>query len=393
MGTSILGGSSSTQSTTPQDLTPQAYRNLQPQVANLLSFLMSSGGPAYTTGNILGNTPLTPGNIATGQPTPGAVPGGAPGTPGTPGTGGGGGGTPVRVGGGGGGGGEHDGGNTNAWLGAGLRGAPGAPGVGGAGGAGGAGGTGNPITPGGAPGTGVTGLVNNPNFQAPTSDSLVAPMTQQQIDLMNQAVHSVQPGGNPLMDAANAQLMQTLNGNYLSPQSNPFLQAAISAAQYNTQQQFQNTVIPGLLSRYTGGNQQVQGLGSTSFANEANQAGLQYETTQANTAATMESQNYTQERQNQLAAITQANQVTNDQLQRVVTAGQQAALPQLVKDLGIQRGIQSYNDRMNALLEAIRIAGGVSSPTVASTSSGSSSSTPGLLPSLASAVGGTNFAG
>lgn len=383
MSSDIFGGSTSSSSSTPQDLTPAAYKNLQPQVANLLSFLMSSGGPAYTSGNVLGNTPLTPGNIATGQPTPGAVPGGAPGPVQGP-INSGGGGKTVRITGGGGGG-EHDSGNSNAWLGAGLKGAAGAP-QNGANGAPGVG-SGTPITPGGALGTGTTGLVNNPNFQAPTASSLVAPLTQQQIDLMNQAVNSVRPGSNPMMDAANTQLTSTINGNYLDPKTNPFLDAAIKAAQYSTQRQFEGTVVPGLLSRYTGGNQQVQGQGSTSFANEANTAALDYEQTQAGTAANMESANYTAERQNQLNAITQANQITTDQLNRVVTASQQAALPQLVQDLGIQRGIQAFNDRLNTVLEALRIAGGVSSPTVATSSTSSGNTNNGIGPTIGALVG------
>jgi hypothetical protein len=217
----------------------------------------------------------------------------------------------------------------------------------------------------------------------------VAPMTQQQTDVMNQQValgQSIANGTNPLSAASNAQLLKTINGDYLSPNSNPFLNAAIQAAQFNTQQQFQNTVVPQLLSRYTGGNQEVQGQGSTAFANEANQSALDYEQTQAGTAANMESANYTAERQNQIAAITQAGQVTQEQLTALTTAAQAAQLPQLVQDLGLQRGLQQYNTNVNNVLEVLRIAGGLSSPTIASTATSSGSSSPGLLGDIAQAV-------
>lgn len=373
----LFGGSSSSQQSTPKDLTPAQYVGLRPQVADVLSFLMGSGIPQYNplAGTMSGVAPGPTGPSQSGgaggaqaqlpQAGPAAASGNLPVLP------------------------------TNQ-VGTNYRGDKGYPGQLTAVGSKGKGT--NPLQAGATAGaTGATGSVAGTNaglinpaalvssINPGPSSNYVAPMTQQQTDLMNQIVASVQPGANPLMNAANQQLLQTINGYYLpgQPGANPFLQAAIQAAQYNTQRQFQDVTVPGLLSRYTGGNQQVQGQGSTAFANEANTAALDYEQTQAGTAAQMNMQGYTQERQNQIQAITQANQVTNDQLQRMVTAAQQAALPQLVQDLGIQRGLAQYNTNINNLLEIIRIAGGLSSPTVANVMSGSSNTSPNIVGDLA----------
>lgn len=63
-GSGLMGGSSG--SSQPVDLTPKAFTNLRPLVANTLAQILQSGGPAYTTGDILGNTPFIPAASAGG---------------------------------------------------------------------------------------------------------------------------------------------------------------------------------------------------------------------------------------------------------------------------------------------------------------------------------------
>lgn len=547
MGQDIMGGSSQQSSSVPQNFTPAAYKALQPQVANMLSYLMSTGGPAFTTGAVVGNTPLM-GTMNGGTSNPTGVP--------VPATGGGKGGNPMmpqRM-------------FTNTGNGQGPRGdrtktatsinpatgqtqfggrpaptaqqvkargvlqpqasgdgasvptsaAPdsslfnieqslGQRGIGGdtmlahigrpeasiltalggsggnnpstglpmfanpllsaisnLGGNGGAtpgapptagpsamqqsaatklGATGNPMappvpstTPATAPaaspqarpfggtGTGSRNAFNqttqpaapttpvvapaaqpttpapavpnapigakaNPNYVPPTGDSLVAPMTGQQTNVMND-IYKQNTGANPMMSAADQQVQSTLSGQYMNPASNPFLAQSVAAQQYLNQRQFEDVSVPDLLSRYTGAGQQVQGEGSSAFARSANDASRDYQQSQSKIAADAYNQNYQNERQRQQEAATQANQLTNDQLQRMVTTAQQVALPQLVKDLGIQRGIQAFNDRMANLMEALRIAAGVSEPVIGNQSSGSGSSTGGLLPAIAGIAGG-----
>ncbi len=366
MGQSLLGGNSSQSQSTPQDLTPSQYVGLRPQISDILSFLMSNGVPQYNpVGSNLAPTtlPTQPVVPQAGGPAGAVAPTAA---------------APARY-------------SGNQGAGKGNN-----PGFGGAGGvvAPASGIAPNPTTQGTAAGANPfnpAALLSSVN--PGPANNYVAPITPAQTGIISQIVNSVQPGANPLMDAANAQLLKTVNGGYLpgQPGANPFLDAAIKAAQYNTQRQFQDTVVPGLLSRYTGGNQEVQGQGSSAFATEANQAALDYEQTQAGTAASMQSGAYTAERQNQIAAIAQSNQVTNDQLNRFISAGQAAALPQLVADLGIQRGLQQYNTNVNNILEILRIAGGLSSPTIASTATSSSNASPGVLGDLASAISGSTF--
>lgn len=57
----------------------------------------------------------------------------------------------------------------------------------------------------------------------------------------------------------------------------------------------------------------------------------------------------------------------------MVTSLQQAALPQLVQDLGIQRGLAEFQRRVGVIMDALKLAGGLAAPTTGQNSSSSSS--------------------
>jgi uncharacterized membrane protein len=74
-------------------------------------------------------------------------------------------------------------------------------------------------------------------------------------------------------------------------------------------------------------------------------------------------------RQIQAAGI--APQVSTAQVQNLTANLQAQALPRLIQEYGIERGMDEFNNRMNSLLSVIGIAGGVTQPTVSSKSESS----------------------
>lgn len=162
------------------------------------------------------------------------------------------------------------------------------------------------------------------------------------------------------------------------------------------------------MSRFAGNGQQIQGQGSSAFANVAGLAAKDFANTQSAVDTNMRSANYTNERNlqegavgqaqqgqaNQIAAAAQANGLSNDQMQKLVTALQAVSLPQQVKDLGIQRGLSEYQQRMQTLLSVLQTAAGVSSPNVGNTSTQNSSGGIGsLLGGVGQGVGAAAGAG
>lgn len=227
-----------------------------------------------------------------------------------------------------------------------------------------------------------------PNPTGTTAAPLTAPMAPGETDVYNQLLTSLgqaQPGGTP---EASTALNDTLSGKYLTPSANPFLAAAIQAAQKPVMDNFTRTIVPQLLSRFTGAGQEVQGNGSSPFAMAAANAANDLEQNLGNIGAQMSYQNYGQERQNQVGAISTANSLTNDNITRMVTGLQAAALPRLIQDMGIQRGITAFNNRVQAMLEALRIAVGASAPALGTSSASSGSQSTGVLPALGSFFGG-----
>jgi uncharacterized membrane protein len=185
---------------------------------------------------------------------------------------------------------------------------------------------------------------------------------------------------------------------------NPFLAAAIEAAQRPTMQALTETLSRTLPGRFTQGGQFTQPQGSSAFDRAAaiatRGAGdtmgdiatkLSYQTTadqlgrnfqaqqaargaedtalQGQLARDQESKEGAASRQIQAAGI--APQVSQAQVQNLTANLQAQALPRLIQEYGIERGMDEFNNRMNSLLSVIGIAGGVTQPTVSSKSESS----------------------
>lgn len=200
---------------------------------------------------------------------------------------------------------------------------------------------------------------------------LAAPVSGQQQSVIDQIVAAA--GGGPTQAAAQNLLQQTLGGQFLPGQQgqNPFLQALFEAAARPVRAEFEDVIVPGLLSRFTQRGQEVQGQGSSAFALQANRAAEAQGRTISDLAANIFGPAFEAERQRQTAAITQASQLSTEQVNRLMQGLQAASLPQLTADLGIQRGLEAFQQRTNALLAALQTLAGVTQPVGAQKTSGS----------------------
>lgn len=127
----------------------------------------------------------------------------------------------------------------------------------------------------------------------------------------------------PLANQANRSLSDTINGNYLTADSNPYLKGAVDQALGGVQSQVN--------SQFAGNN-----YGSTAHEQWLGQ-------NLANTALPIYAQNYQNERQNQLAASQYAPGLVNSNIANLNASGQQQqTLNQNLNDLG-------YNEYQTAL--------------------------------------------
>jgi len=222
---------------------------------------------------------------------------------------------------------------------------------------------------GGASGKGASG--GNPFGGSPLFQNLygsqgsVAPMGEAEMAALNQVGGM---GGQSLLDPrVNNQISQTLRGDYLSPESNPFLQKTIEAAQRPITQQFrdQNLERQALFSRAgqslpeSSPFARAQAIGNEGYANAL-----------GDVSANIAGENYRLERDRQQNAVNQASQVDQARFTRALGNLEAQALPRMIADMGIERGMQEYNDRIAMLMNILGMGAQVSSPTLGTESYG-----------------------
>lgn len=207
---------------------------------------------------------------------------------------------------------------------------------------------------GGSPST----LFNIPQSQAAQSDQMAAPITGNETQLLTQLMGSGMGRQNYLESA--------IGGNFLPGQAgqNPFLDAAIRAAQTPTLQGLTETLSRTLPGRFTAGGQFTQPKGSSAFDRAAAVATEGAARTMGDIATNMSFQGYEAERGRQQQAVALSQQEVQTTVENLKAQG----LPRLIQDLGIERGLQEFNVRMSALMQALGIMGQTAAPKVASQS-------------------------
>lgn len=192
----------------------------------------------------------------------------------------------------------------------------------------------------------------------------VAPLGETEGDILNRITQSLL-GPNALSGASRDILQKTLAGDFLRPGSNPFLGATITAAQRPVTEAFKELVLPQLRSTFTRAGQTIQGEGSSPFAKALVQAGRDLTRNLGDIGTRIAGQNFQTERARQQAAVGQAAQFSQGELQNLVTGLQTSALPRLIEQRGIEEGTREFQNRMNLLLQILSLATGAASPTTA----------------------------
>lgn len=225
---------------------------------------------------------------------------------------------------------------------------------------------------------------------------------------------SFTPGSLEALMQERMAAMQT--PGYDAEGGNPFLNAMIEAAQRPTLEGLEETLSRTLPGRFTQAGQFTQPGGSSAFDRAAAIAtrgagqsmadiatnlsfgsfeaerGRQFESQEASRA--QESEAIAQElerrgmfgeadrarkfaeseasRDRQLSAAQTAPAVQKQQVDSMIANLQAQALPRLIQDMGIERGLEQFNNQVNALLSTLGITAGVTRPVIGNKSSSSS---------------------
>lgn len=198
---------------------------------------------------------------------------------------------------------------------------------------------------------------------------------------------------NPNDRGAGDYLSGVINGNYLpgGPQGNPFLTAAIQAAQRPTLQGLTETLSQALPGRFVANGQLIQPNtnndgGSSAFDRAAAIATRGAADAIGNIATNMSYQGYNDERQRQTQAVDQSGSLTTQQVDQTIKNLQAQALPRLIQENGIDRGIQLFQQQTQSLLQLLQTLGAITAPALGQQSSSQSEVSKGIFSPIA--IGG-----
>lgn len=142
-------------------------------------------------------------------------------------------------------------------------------------------------------------VLNNPIEYYP--NSTVVPFSNQTNTALNMMENRAMTG-NAGTQAANANIADTLNGKYMSADSNPYLSSAINAATRPMVENFNDTIMPGIQSGFQGSGRYGSGL----QAYQQQKAGEGLARQIGDVSSAMAYKNYGDERTNQIRSSTLA---------------------------------------------------------------------------------------
>lgn len=134
-----------------------------------------------------------------------------------------------------------------------------------------------------------------------------------------QAQRAIQ--GSPVTSAAQSNITNTLNGNYLNADSNPYLTGAIQSAQQDLTNAWNNSAVPSWQKAMQGSGS----FGNSGVMQASQNAASDYQKSLGNIATNMRFNAYNAERQNQMSALGLSNSIANQDytdIGQLASAGQ-----------------------------------------------------------------------
>lgn len=192
----------------------------------------------------------------------------------------------------------------------------------------------------------------------PATPGVTAPIGANEQSVLDQLMTSTS-ASNP----RNQLLNKTMQGDFLPGGSsqNPFLQASIEAAQRPTFQALEETLGRTLPGRFAVAGQQTQPQSSSAFDRAAAIATRSATQAAADIATNISASAYNKERDLQTAAVPLSQAEVDTSIKNL----QAQALPRLISELGIERGLAEFQSRTQSLLQLLQLIGGVTAPAIA----------------------------
>ena len=153
------------------------------------------------------------------------------------------------------------------------------------------------------------GLFNQPQYQY--GPGRVAGMDPSLTSALNQ-VDSIYGRGLPGVQQAQALNQQTMRGDFLSPETNPYIQGTYDAAARNVTRSFQEAVMPSLNTRFAQGRTQQDVAGNAQTA-AMGRAQSELGATLGDLASNIYGQNYAAERNRQMTGMQYAPTLAQSQ--------------------------------------------------------------------------------
>lgn len=208
-------------------------------------------------------------------------------------------------------------------------------------------------------------LSGGPQYQGQTT----AGLSDQEQSFLSQIGGAAGPSS--LQGAASNRLQSIINGG-----SNPYLEQQVAAATRPIGERL-NESLDANNRRFTLAGQQTQPQGSSAFDREQRLSVRDADRQAGDVEARIRGAAYENERSRQLQASLQQPQFDQANLNKQIDGLKASALPRLIQDQGIDRGLQLFRDRINTIIAALGGAPLTSQFGTQSQSSSESSSTTG----------------
>jgi hypothetical protein len=178
-----------------------------------------------------------------------------------------------------------------------------------------------------------------PDFYPNSTVAPFSPETQGALNWQTQRAMA----GSPLTGAAQDQLTKTMQGDYLSPESNPYFSKAMEASFRPQTDQFMGKVIPGITSAFQGSNRMGSGLHQDTVL----RATEDLSRAQSDSAAKAGADMYSMERQRQIDGMKFAPQLAMQDYFDINQLGVVGSTRDNQSQRTIDADIQRYNYGQN----------------------------------------------